>query len=78
MAALGKFTTQACTSLDDLLARKKGFELMVQVSLNPSILQAKLTCLLQFSLWGNKSDLSLMADFDGSSSLSHLQVGVRG
>eukprot|EP00049_Salpingoeca_infusionum_P026251 m.24639 g.24639 ORF g.24639 m.24639 type:complete len:439 (+) comp8624_c0_seq2:88-1404(+) len=32
--------------------------------------------MLQFSLWGNKSDLSLMADFDGSQSLGHLQVGT--
>eukprot|EP00730_Choanoeca_flexa_P017834 TRINITY_DN8626_c0_g2_i4.p1 TRINITY_DN8626_c0_g2~~TRINITY_DN8626_c0_g2_i4.p1 ORF type:complete len:436 (+),score=86.16 TRINITY_DN8626_c0_g2_i4:1-1308(+) len=33
--------------------------------------------MLQFSLWGNKSDLSLMADFDGSTSLSHLQGGTK-
>ena len=34
MAALAKFTTQACaaTSLEDMAARKKGFELMVQAS----------------------------------------------
>ncbi|EDQ92306.1 uncharacterized protein MONBRDRAFT_30731 [Monosiga brevicollis MX1] len=31
--------------------------------------------MLQFSLWGNKSDLSLMAEFDGRTSLSHLQAG---
>ncbi|EGD78848.1 hypothetical protein PTSG_01825 [Salpingoeca rosetta] len=32
--------------------------------------------LLQFSLWGNKSDLSLMADFDGSESLDHMQAST--
>eukprot|EP01147_Barroeca_monosierra_P003418 gene3418-8291_t len=32
--------------------------------------------LLQFSLWGNKSDLSLMADFDGSQNIDHLQAGT--
>lgn len=30
--------------------------------------------LLQFSLWANKSDLSLLAGFDGSKDLDHLQV----